>query len=116
MSLLAEGAEPQVVRGGATDLSVSVSATLSDCTEIATINYVSGSVQIPSGSSVTSLSLYGTHTSGDTHVPLYDRDGAAITMTVAAGGVYSLPVEIDDVPYISLVADASDTVSIFLKG
>jgi len=74
--------------------------------------FAGGSVQVPAGSSITTLTFYGDHDGSDTFGALYDNLGAAVTLTVAASRVTQLPDALFGVPYIKIVADAEGDVTI----
>lgn len=74
-----------------------------------------GTVHIPSGSSITSLTFYSSNTDG-TFLPLYDSTGTAVTLTVAATRAYEMPSAIFSCGRLKMVGDAADTVGVTVKG
>ena len=78
--------------------------------------FAGGSVQIPVGSSITTLTFYADHDRAGVFGALYDNEGIAVTLTVAAGRCHELPTSIFAVPYFKMVANAGGDVTVFLKG
>lgn len=74
-----------------------------------------GSVHVPTGSSITSITFYGTNVAGVAAVPGYDQDHVAITLTVAADQIVELPSAIACFKYIVLVTNASGTLYVHLE-
>jgi hypothetical protein len=79
-------------------------------------NFAGGSVHVPNGSTITTLTLYSLHVEGGTCVPLYDADHVAVILTVAADQVCELPAAVFAVPFLKFVGNAAGNVSVFLKG
>ncbi len=105
-----------ITRGYRLPIDVAVATTEAACDELDKAEFASGSLQVPSGSSLTTLTILGSHTAGDAHVAVKDQDGAAVTMTVAAGQVYELPSAVFGVPFIKFQGNAAGTVSVVLVG
>ena len=76
----------------------------------------SGVVNIPTGSSITSLTYHGATTSGGTYLPLYDSAKNALTQTtLTAGRAYQMPTAVAGVAFLKIVVDAAGTVGISIK-
>ena len=85
-------------------------------TQVLTIKeYAGGSVEIPSGSPLTSLTMYACHNSEQTPVELFDKDGGNTTITVAANGCYELPESVFTVPYLAFLGDNTNTITAYFK-
>lgn len=84
--------------------------------EIDYSNAAGGSIYIPAGSPITTLTYQVSPVPGGTYVPLYDGAGAAVTRTVAAGRCYPIPVECYGCGQIKIVVNAAGPVDITLKG
>jgi hypothetical protein len=95
--------------------SVMIDTVVADATAIDLRNYAGGSVSIPSGSSVTTITVYGCHTVDGTYLAAYDNADAAVTLTVAASRCVQLPDAVFGYPFIKLVGDADGTCTLFLK-
>lgn len=78
--------------------------------------YSGGMVYIPNGSSITTLTFWAAPKPDGTYEPLKDSSNNAVTRTVAADGAYALPDECFGAGAIKMVANASGTVSLSLKG
>ena len=77
--------------------------------------YAGGTVLVPSGSSITTLTVYGHSNSNETPVALYDKDGVAVSMTVEASRIYELPTATFGLRQLALVGNASGSVVLALK-
>jgi len=103
-------------RANYTNPTVTVDSTLADAEEIDVRNYAGGSVHVPHGSSLTTLTFYSLHAAGGTMVAAYDNANVAVTLTVSADRVVQLPDAIFGFPFIKMVGNADGEVSLFLKG
>ena len=83
-------------------------------------------VEVPSGSSITELTVYANvrPPGSEVFAPLYDGTGqgsggngapAAVVQTVAAGNVYQLVSNVNGVAQIKLVGDAAGEVWVSVK-
>lgn len=88
-----------------------------DTTETINISgMASGTVGVPTGSSVTSLTYWVSH-DGTTYIPLYAVDNsAAVTQTVAQTRAYPIRSEAFGARFLRIVANASGDVYVSLKG
>lgn len=95
--------------------SVTVDAAVADAELVEYQKYAGGSVVVPAGSSLTTLTFYVSHDRA-TFVPLYDQDGVAVTLTVSAECGYALPDALFGAPFFKIKGNADGVVSIFRKG
>jgi len=91
--------------------AVTVSATLASCKAFPMGSFCGGIIEIPTGSSVTSLTFYHGMTETGDFWPLHDSDGNAITMTVAADKAYSQPDDLNEAVYVKAVANTDGTIN-----
>ncbi len=96
-------------------LSVTLTASSSTTPEIEITDSAWGSVFIPGGSSITTLTYYAAPYVGGTHIPAQDSTPAAITQTVEAGKAYPLPYDLFGAGAIRIVANTTGIVGISLK-
>ena len=96
--------------------SVALNTAVGTTGEINYINYCGGTIHVPSSSSITSLTWHSSNEPGGTFVASYDKDGAAVTQTVAAGRSYPIPDALFGSRAIKAVADAAESVLVSLKG
>ena len=96
-------------------LSLTLDSTLVDTPEIDMRDFAGGSIQLPTGSSITTLTYYGCHTKGGTHVALLDADGVAVTQTVAAVRIVDLPAAIFGLPFLKILTNADGAVTVCRK-
>lgn len=110
--------QTEILRKYERKASVVVDSTLADAEEIDFREFAGGSIEVPSGSSITTLTFYGStsYGTGATHLALYDTSNAAVTMTVAAQRIYPIPSTCYGLAAIKLVGNADGTVHIFKKG
>ena len=111
-----EGPLTTISRANWTDAVVAVATTVGNSDELDVRNYAGGSVHVPNGSTITTLTFYALHAAGGTCVALYDADHVAVTLTVAANQVVELPASVFAIPFMKLVGNAAGNVSLFLKG
>lgn len=95
----------------ARDLSLTTSVGTTP--EIKTGCHAAGTVYIPSGSTITTLTFHTAPTEGGTYLPLYSG-AVAVTLTVTAGRAYPLPSGVYGTPFTKIVADAAGAISIAL--
>jgi len=69
-----------------------------------------GSVHVPNGSSVTTITWYGTNVASVAGVAGYDQDGVAVTQTVAADRICELPSAIACYKFVLPVTNADGTL------
>lgn len=111
-------------------LSVALTDALGTTEEVDYSNYSKGTIAIPSGSSITTLTFHvavemnsdfdgpervGDTNSSRTYYAAYSG-ATAVTMTVAAARAYDLPSTISGAAYFKIVANAAGTVHVCLKG
>ena len=104
-------AAPRSIRG---QDSVTVSTSESGSDAILKERLAGGSIKIPTGSSITSLTFYGAFQGTDTFFKILDADGAVLQRTVAAERIIPLPTECYGIPILKLVGDSSGEVDVFL--
>lgn len=101
-------------------LSIALTATLNTTPEIDFAGARGGTILIPDGSSITSLTYYAAEKIGGTYLPLNKSDGsAAVAQTVAAGvagNAYDMPGACFGVLAMKIVANAPGSVFMTLKG
>jgi hypothetical protein len=89
---------------------------LADATEIDMRGFAGGCLEVPTDSSLTTVTFYSCLTKGGTHRPAKDSGHESIQITVAAEEVVCFPDSVFNLPFIKLVGDAAEDVKIFLKG
>jgi len=95
---------------------VAVDSTIADSDEIDARGYSRGSVEVPTGSTLTLLTFYGAHAEGGTHLPVLDSSHAAVTLVVAATEVCVLPAEIESLSFFSMKGNADGVVDLYMQG
>lgn len=96
--------------------NVAVDTVLADANEILCESFAGGMIFIPTGSSVTSLTFYAAFEKGGDYHALYDHDGDAVALTVAAGRAYPFPVATYGAFGLKLVSNADGVVNLNLIG
>lgn len=100
-----------------TDFIVRADSTAADSTEIDISEFAGGGFVMPDSSSATSIAFHVSTRIGGEYEPLYDRDNAAVTQTVAVSRAYPFPDEIYGFGALKLVANADEAdIRISLKG
>lgn len=94
--------------------TIAVDTTAAACDPIPFADYAGGQVYVPAGSSLTSLTWYG---SGDnaTFYPVQDGLGNAVTSTVAASMCCLIPAACFACLFLKAVGNAAGTIAISLK-
>jgi hypothetical protein len=113
------GSAPQSITRESVKFSVSLTTSEATSTEVVFAYTSGGTIFIPTGSAITSLTYYASPTSraeGGTYLPLSDADGAAVTQTVTGGRAYDMPSALFGCRYIKIVVNAAGTVAVCVKG
>jgi hypothetical protein len=93
-----------------------VDTVLADCSEIPMAGWTHGSIVIPAGSSLTEITLYGSHELGGTYYPLYDSAGNEVDMDVTHTKIYELPDAIYACAGLKVVGSHDETgATVFMK-
>jgi hypothetical protein len=77
-------------------------------------NFSGGQVYVPAGSSITSLTWYGSH-DGVTFLPVQDGAGNAVVSTVAAGYSCLIPASCFACAFLLAVGNAAGTINLSIK-
>ena len=77
-------------------------------------SYAGGTVRVSSG--VTTLYFYNKQVEGDTPLEYYNKDNAAVTLTVASTRDTQLPPEFYDLSFCVVKANAAGRATFALKG
>lgn len=96
-------------------MSVQLTNAIGTTEEIGYELYGGGTVHVPNGSSVTSLTWWSASERGGTYEAAYDKDGNAVTQTVAADQAHPIPIALFGAAAIKAVANASGSVEVSLK-
>lgn len=73
-----------------------------------------GTIHIPSGSTITSLTFYSREDGAN--YALYDSTGTPVTLTVAANNAYPIPAACFGCETLKILANASGNIICSLKG
>lgn len=110
----------QIMRQPEEPAIVTLTSSLATSPLIAYAKMSGGTVEIPSGSSITSLTFYSFHSTEGTFLPYFDNSSlsapVAVVMTVTAGNVYQLPDSLFPLSRFKVVANAGGTVYFQFKG
>lgn len=95
----------------------SVILTTSSATtpEIDIGRFASGTVFIPNGSSITTLTYYSSYIAGGAVAAAYDSAGTAITQTVQADRCYPIPAGVFGSGIIRITGNAVGVIKLSLK-
>lgn len=97
--------------------TVTVGESVDSSQELVVGDFTSFLVSIPSGSSITSISVYASTDSGVTYLPVYDSSGnQCIVSGITAGRAHQLPLSSFPVRHMKLVGNVAGTVGISMKG
>lgn len=98
------------------DIGLSLNTAAGTTENLAYGAYSAGTIHVPSGSTITSLTYYAYDHQAQAYSALYTTAGAAVTQTVAAGRAYPIKDEAAGVRTLVLVADAAGSVTVDVKG
>jgi hypothetical protein len=93
--------------GSSGDVSAACTADSTTTARILREGFPMGSVHVPNGSSITTITFWGTNVEAVAGVAGYDQDHVAITLTVAADQIVELPASIACFKYVLPVTNAS---------
>lgn len=95
---------------------VALTAVVGTTPEVNVEGMERGSIHIPTGSPITTLTFHAAPESNGTYVPLKTQGNVAVTMTVAAGGTHPLPPEcFHGNKVFKIVANLAGSVNINLR-
>lgn len=95
--------------------SVTVATSVASSEAIKYGPYASGSVYVPAGSSLTTLTWHACETEGGTYLAAEDASSAAVTQTVAASQTHPIPVALAGARFIKITGNAAGVVGVTLK-
>lgn len=97
-------------------LAVSLTAAAGTTPEIDWSGAAAGTIFIPTGSTITTLTYHAAPKKGGTYLPIQTAAGVAVTQTVAADKAYDMPASLVGCGAIKIVANAAGAVGISIKG
>jgi hypothetical protein len=95
--------------GYASQSTIAVTASDTTTPIIQTAEFTAGSVDVPAGATITSLTIYGSN-DGTNFYLLYEMGADMAALAVLASRTTRLPDEAFGRPYIKLVGDAAGSV------
>lgn len=117
-----------IIEQQSTSESVSITTAVGTTGEIRYGSYQQGTIHVPTGSSLTTLTWWtaphqtdgaASHTRREagTYVPAYDNAGtpAAVTQTVAQTRTFPIPTELAGAAFIKAVGNAAGTIIVTKK-
>jgi hypothetical protein len=96
-------------------ITLTITDSIATCEELPFGSFAGGSIIVPSGSSLTSLTPYGCNEPGGTYVPIYDSSNTAVSRTVAASRGYAIPDECFGFRFIKFLGNTTGTIKVNLK-
>lgn len=96
--------------------SVAVTDDIATTPEIPFGEFAGGSVHVPDGSGITTLTWHSAPNPGGTYEPAYDSAGDAVAQTVAQNQAHPIPVALYGAGAIKAVGNTSGTIEVSLKG
>ena len=96
-------------------VDITVDTAVADSDAINYGPFASGSVYVPAGSSLTTLTWHACETRAGTYLAAEDAASAAVTQTVAASQVHPMPVALLGCRFLKITGNAEGTVGVTLK-
>lgn len=96
--------------------SLSLNTAVSTTPEIDYEHFSGGTIYIPDGSSITTLTWHVAPEKGGTYLAAQDSSGDAVTQTVAADEAHPIPEALFGARAIKAVVNAAGDVEVSLKG
>jgi hypothetical protein len=95
---------------------IPTAANIATATAINFKDFVGGSVEVPAGSSLTTITYWACMTEDGTYLALYDKNNNPVTQTVAAERIYALKDEVFNCAFIKMTGNAAEAAAkVFLK-
>lgn len=107
---------PSVIGRQFGNLDLTLGTAVATTPEIDMRQSAGGTIQIPVGSSITSLTYYAAAEPGAVYSALYTDAVAAVTQTVAADRVVDMPAAVAAVGALKIVVNVAGAVKVTLKG
>ena len=108
--------EAAIIERSSTKQTASLTTAIGTTEEIIIGPHATGTVGIPTGSSITSLTYWVSH-DGVTYIPLWAVDNAAaVTQTVEQTRAYPIRPESFGSRFLKIVSNAAGDVYVSLKG
>ena len=111
-----KGGSVKSARQAGTRTGISLDTAIGTTEEIPFENANAGTIHIPTGSAITTLTYHAAPAPGGTYLPLNDKAGAAVTQTVAATKCYELPTAVAGCGALKIVVNAAGLVDLSIKG
>lgn len=99
-----------------TRLTIALDTAIGTTEEIPFEAASGGTIHIPLGSSITTLTFWAAPKRGGTFLALYDKAAAAVVMTVSASKCYELPTAVFGCASLKIVVNAAGNVDLSIKG
>lgn len=107
MSIMIKQSEDQVSKAITTSEATTARLDIS--------KFSSGTVHIPSGETVVTLTFYSAPNSAGTFLPLYDTAGNAVTLTVVNGRAYQIPAAVFGSAIVKMIGNVACTAHFSFK-
>lgn len=94
--------------------TAAITAAVGTTADISYGGYSGGTIHIPTGSGLTSLTFHSR--TGGNNYALYDSTGSAVTLTVAADRSYPIPAACFGCELLRIVGNTTGNIIVTLKG
>lgn len=101
---------PVQISGRELNVAAACNTGATTTAQIDKTGFAFGSMRIPNGSSITTVTWYAAAYGSDTAVPLKDSDGVAAVQTVAADEVHEIHPAVAGCKFALPVVDAAGTI------
>ena len=108
-----------------TPIDITIATSVANSQELPMGGWCGGVIEIPSGSTITSLTFHHSMESVEeldddgatkaNYVAFHDAAGTAITMTVAADKAYTIPDAVNEAGFVKMVGNAAGSIKFMGK-
>lgn len=104
------------IAGASRDETIACTTSVSTTARVLREGFPFGSFQVPTGSSITSVTWYGSNYASEAGGSAKDEDGVAVQVqTVSAGEIHSLPSSLCGYKYVLPVTNAAGDLYLHLE-
>lgn len=106
-----------ITRDWQPEMSVNVAAALADCQVIEFVDFAGMAIHVHNSSAMTEYHIYGAATPDGEYGLMIDEDDNILEKTgLTTGKIYRVRPGIHPLPFVKILANATTTVHVYMKG